>query len=230
MFDLKCEVSHLLMYLDQYGASYGDTRSLQGLVDILYRKSLDEENPFDSLSPIVACLIGVTKSNPMAARYLKFSVFGKWAEEKDKNKTNNMMPDGAISEQVVDADPWSLRSMLLPHMTSTNYHLKQIVTEFLWEICSKDSAEFTRLCGFGNAAGLLAEKGFPGFAGMKQNAIDLDELVKHRKQGKKIFDDDDTANKDEPSVEVDLDNLDDKDKTSSKKPPPDSGDQDKRDK
>jgi len=131
-------------------------------------------------------MLGVVKSSKQARRYVKFAVFGKWAEEKDKDKANTMMPDGAVSERQVDADHWSLKSMLLPHMTSSNYNLKQIVTEFLWELCGTDSNEFTRLVGFGNAAGLLAERGFPGFGPLKQNAIDLDQLVsrKHKQEKK----------------------------------------------
>jgi len=38
------------------------------------------------------------------------------------------------------------------------------------------------LVGFGNAAGLLAEKGLPGFSMMKQSAIDLDSLVQMKEQ------------------------------------------------
>ncbi len=48
-------------------------------------------------------------------------------------------------------------------------------------VCVAD--EFIRLVGFGNAAGVLADKGFPGLQALKSQAIDLDELVK---KGKKL--------------------------------------------
>ncbi len=48
--------------------------------------------------------------------------------------------------------------------------------------CAAD--EFIRLVGFGNAAGTLADKGFPGLQALKGQAIDLDELVKKGKNPK----------------------------------------------
>jgi hypothetical protein len=43
------------------------------------------------------------------------------------------------------------------------------------------ASEFIRLVGFGNAAGLLSEKGLPGFANLKQNTVDLNQLLNNRK-------------------------------------------------
>ena len=45
-------------------------------------------------------------------------------------------------------------------------------------ISNPTANEYIRLVGFGNAAGLLAEKGFGGLMGLKQNAIDIDDLMK----------------------------------------------------
>ena len=42
------------------------------------------------------------------------------------------------------------------------------------------ASEFIRLCGFGNAIGLLAEKGLPGFTGLTQQAVSLDALMAAR--------------------------------------------------
>lgn len=39
------------------------------------------------------------------------------------------------------------------------------------------AGEYIRLTGFGNAVGLLAEKGLPGFSMLKEKAVNIDDLV-----------------------------------------------------
>jgi hypothetical protein len=48
---------------------------------------------------------------------------------------------------------------------------------------SPSAAEYIRLCGFGNAVGLLAEKGLPGFGMLRQKSVDVDAVIK---SGKKL--------------------------------------------
>jgi hypothetical protein len=72
--------------------------------------------------------------------------------------------------------PATLREVLLRHMTSFSANLKRVVEELLWALCKENAREYIRLTGFGNAVGLLASKGLPGFKFMMDNAIDLDKL------------------------------------------------------
>jgi len=89
-----------------------------------------------------------------------------------------------VSEQQLDIDPLSLRALLLPHCTTIKYRIKRCVGELLFTLCDEQSNEFIRLCGFGNAIGLLAEKGLPGFTGLTQQALSLDDLIAQQKSAK----------------------------------------------
>mmetsp|Transcript_5235 Transcript_5235/g.8784 ORF Transcript_5235/g.8784 Transcript_5235/m.8784 type:complete len:100 (+) Transcript_5235:1978-2277(+) len=72
---------------------------------------------------------------------------------------------------------WDLRSILTKHVCSFSMDLKRCLSELLFILSGEDSAEYIRLCGFGSAAGLLAEKGLPGFENISQRAISLDDLA-----------------------------------------------------
>ena len=124
-----------------------------------------------------------------------------------------MVPAGSVSEQQLDVDLLSLRSLLLPYCTSIKFRVKHAVSELLFQLCDEQrqhnkakhipqdthkewddgttapvqsalldisftsshslrwtdalccicsANEFIRLCGLGNAIGLLADKGMPG--------------------------------------------------------------------
>ena len=48
-----------------------------------------------------------------------------------------MVPAGSLSELQLDADPLSLRALLLPHCTSIKYALKRGVGELLFTLCDE---------------------------------------------------------------------------------------------
>jgi hypothetical protein len=50
-------------------------------------------------------------------------------------------------------------SVLIAHMTHTNYQFKTSVCNFLFTLCDQDVEFYIKLCGVGPAAGFLAEKG-----------------------------------------------------------------------
>lgn len=45
--------------------------------------------------------------------------------------------------------------------------------------------DFLRLVGYGNGIGCLTDKGLPGFIGLRQQALDIDELLAQSYQGDK---------------------------------------------
>lgn len=56
-------------------------------------------------------------------------------------------------------DKNTLAGKLLGHMTSANVALHHFSAELIFELVGKSEDELVRLCGMGNAAGLLASKG-----------------------------------------------------------------------
>jgi len=117
------------------------------------------------------------------AEYMRCVVFGAFAlidgtKKKDANQLG-MLAEGAKNEKELDPSRTQpLRTFLLQSVTSFQMNLKTTVSEFLWQLCQEDSHTYIRLAGFGNAVGLLADKGLPGFSHLKDNAIDMDALLK----------------------------------------------------
>lgn len=60
-------------------------------------------------------------------------------------------------------------------------NVRRLVGELLFSVCENDSSEYIRLCGFGSAVGLLADKGLPGFAGIGQKAMSFEDLMALKK-------------------------------------------------
>jgi hypothetical protein len=56
--------------------------------------------------------------------------------------------------------------------------LKFAASEFFYALAQHDSTEYIRLVGFGSAAGLLAEKGMPGFSFLGAKAVEKPEDLK----------------------------------------------------
>jgi hypothetical protein len=84
-----------------------------------------------------------------------------------------------IDPPLIDGEaPTSLRRQLFKLVLSVNASVKHHVSDYLWELCDASSHEYIRLTGFGNAIGLLAERGLPGFTGIAERAINLDAMKK----------------------------------------------------
>lgn len=49
----------------------------------------------------------------------------------------SMVPAGSVSEQQLDVDPLSLRSLLLPYCTSIKFRVKHVVSELLFQLCDE---------------------------------------------------------------------------------------------
>ena len=65
--------------------------------------------------------------------------------------SSSMLPAGSVSEQQLDVDPLSLRSLLLPHCTSIKFRVKHAVSELLFQLCDEQSQasgaqQLTNLC------------------------------------------------------------------------------------
>lgn len=173
--------------------------AFHGLIQVLHRSLiLAGKNRKDGellLAPILSTLSTLIQSSSVLRRHAKRCLFldlsdppssGADGSAYKKVDASNyaMTPAGAVSEKIVDPDSLSLKSLILQWIITLNFSLKQNVSEFLYRVCDEDTSEYIRLLGFGNAIGLLAEKGLPGFANMLQSKpIDMDAVLK---SGKKL--------------------------------------------
>jgi hypothetical protein len=183
----------------------GSCRPFHALVQLLHRQLvLNATDPAQkrdaeaNLSPLLQVLTGLVRASASLRAHAKRAIFlelsrapaseavsaaagpAVGANKKFDASNYAMMPAGALSEKVVDPDPLCLRSLLLGLVITLHFGLKQSVSDFLYAVVGDDSSEYIRLLGFGNAVGLLAEKGLPGFAGMlkSQKAVNIDEVMR----------------------------------------------------
>ena len=189
---LKREIADCLIYLPAHLASFleDDIKAVQALVLILHRNLLtareDAKSEENVLTPIVSSLTGLAVESRNIRRYIKTAIFQEAAllspsTESTPAAVMSMVPAGSVNEQQLDVDPLSLRSLLLPYCTSIKFRVKAAVSELLFQLCDAQANDFIRLCGLGNAIGLLAEKGLPGFTGLTQQALSLDALMAAKK-------------------------------------------------
>jgi hypothetical protein len=201
LVDLKRDVSHLMIGEDGQEAipllEADGCRAFHGLMQLLHRSLvLAGSNKKDGellLAPILSALSPLVKTSAILRAHAKRCIFldlaspPKTVDGKPYKKADGsnyaMTPAGAVSEKITDPDPLSLKSLILQWIITLNFNLKQNVSEFLYRVCAEDTSEYIRLLGFGNAVGLLAEKGLPGFGMLKQQSVNMDELLK---SGKKL--------------------------------------------
>lgn len=182
LLSLKEAVSHLFLYLPESSAALltEDICSGLGLLEILdERVSGPKSQLEDSLSPTLQVLHRVCKNNDQAREYVKRYLFGFFANDGNSglNDPSNIRPEN----QQVESDPTLTKNVLLACLTTFQYTLKQAASEFLWLLAKEDTAEYIRLTGFGNAVGLLADKGLPGFQHLASQAIDISTLMGGKK-------------------------------------------------
>ena len=200
--ELRDAISHLMIGADGESAKElleaDGCRAFHGMIQLLHRALIlagaNKKESETLLSPILSSLSKLVKSSPILRSHAKRCIFldlatpptttqdGKPYKKQD-GSNYSMTPAGAVSEKITDPDPLSLKSLILQWIITLNFNLKQTVSEFLYLVCNEETSEYIRLLGFGNAVGLLAEKGLPGFAGLTSKAINMQDIMK---SGKKL--------------------------------------------
>lgn len=189
---VKIDLTTLLVYAAPLlaGAIEQNAVSVQGIVNLLHQNLVaavvEARQAQTLIVPIAAALHAVAKCSTVIRRHIKICVFRQYAYTSASTSSasnQQMVADGALSEREVDADSYTLRSLLTRQLTSLHTSIKTPISELLWLLCDEDSSEYIRLCGFGNAVGWLHAKQLPGFVNVQQRAHDVDELLQ---QGKKL--------------------------------------------
>lgn len=179
---LKHDAAYLLMYLPQHLSPQLAQRpaALQGLYDITASDITRNVARASHVVPILTVLKGVVEHSEVSCEYFQRMIFRHLSLLSSSSKSNNMRATESFSFDL----KWNpIRKFLLDNITTADGNLKTSIEEFLWLLCHSESSEYIAQVGFGNAAGLLAAKGLPGFAYLKEQAIDIDQLIQ---SGKKL--------------------------------------------
>ena len=156
-----------------------DLRGFKALTRLLYRAALQPADKLiASLAPLLMSLQALAKESKIALALLKQFVFGSVAFDNTPATEKSMKSAGHTD------NPYALRTLLIKNLTSFNTAINRLSGEFLYTIC-ENSSEYIRLTGFGNAVGLLANKGMPGFTGFTENALSMSDLQKMSDEVKK---------------------------------------------
>jgi len=162
---------------------------MEGLGQILdIQVKINPNSPSDHALPILTVLLKRCQTSADARAHMKRFIFGKDATRPHGyTSSKDMRPPSSVNLKTMkDEDGnWDLRSILTKHICSFNMGLKKCISELIFVLCGENSGEYIRLCGFGSAAGLLADKGLPGWEKMSEKAYSLDELVEQHKKAKK---------------------------------------------
>mmetsp|Transcript_8948 Transcript_8948/g.17426 ORF Transcript_8948/g.17426 Transcript_8948/m.17426 type:complete len:330 (+) Transcript_8948:905-1894(+) len=187
---LKCQIVNLLI---MSGVSKMMPRAtpqvMEGLGQILdFQAKINPRAPNEYVLPILSVLLKRCKTSADARAHMKRFIFGSDATRPTGyTSTKNMEPPPYVNIKTMkdEAGNWDLRSILTKHICSFNMGLKKCISELIFVLCGENSSEYIRLCGFGSAAGLLADKGLPGFEKMSEQAYSLDEMVARQKAAEK---------------------------------------------
>lgn len=85
--------------------------------------------------------------------------------ETNEDSDEDLPLHSAAKPELLDAPDMEfneVKSVLVRLMTCSNYNVKSYVGEFLFHLCDQNPEKLTAHTGFGNAVGLLAEKGLLG--------------------------------------------------------------------
>jgi hypothetical protein len=186
--DVCGDAANLLIYLPMQGFLTADTRALQRLLNMAHAGACSHRSVLrDNCAPILMVLSTVAGKSRECRRFFRRCVFHQFAfiGGRDKRQYDvSMNPAGDAGETSTSSASTSpaalatlsLKELLLRNVTSFDAHIKAMTSELLWVVCDQDTHDYMRLTGFGNAVGLLADKGLPGFGHMKDNAVDMDDL------------------------------------------------------
>ena len=139
---------HEIGRIDNPKYEYEDmnVEALVVLLEFLDRR-LDIPNPtartlHESLSPILSCFCEMGRSNSTIRKYLRSQI---------------LPPLRDVMHRPEEGD--TLRNKLVKLMTAPNTEIKELVAEYLFILCKENVGRLIKYTGYGNAAGLLANRG-----------------------------------------------------------------------
>eukprot|EP01083_Nonionella_stella_P084217 233087_1 len=174
-------VDALIFIRNDRAALVTSLKVLEGLGELLEFQAKRKGSPETQLAPLLLLLTGLCKGSKESMTYFRHLIWGPKCDEKKPESESSSSKDPPMEAPKSDYES-ELRDKLIEHITTYQMTLKTTVSDFLFALCYDESPEYILRVGFGNAVGLMAEKGFPGFENISQRAIGLDELVAMKKK------------------------------------------------
>ena len=100
------------------------------------------QNSRERLVPILSCLSEASRANPTIRKYLRLKILPPLKDVKERPEEGS-----------------TIRNKLVRLMTSPHTEVKELVADFLFVLCKENVSRLIKYTGYGNAAGLLANKG-----------------------------------------------------------------------
>jgi len=124
-----------------------DGKSMEAILSLLdfldRRLDTPQQSLKDSLAPILHCLCLICRSNRCIRTFCRLKVLPYLRDEV------KMLPE----------DGQTLRNKLCKLFTNSSTEVKTLAADFIFVLCKENVGRFIKYTGFGNAAGLLAQRG-----------------------------------------------------------------------
>ncbi|XP_034949831.1 synembryn [Chelonus insularis] len=121
-----------------------DMSAIYELIQFLDRQLVNQRNIVENVSPIVTALLKLSRSKRLIRKYTRQKVL------PPLHKKDIMMRPEEGS---------TLRAKLCKLLTSPLTELRGLVAEFLFVLCKENVGRMIKYTGYGNAAGMFANKG-----------------------------------------------------------------------
>lgn len=142
------------------------------LMEFLDRRLQPQQKPMkamhESLAPILTCLSEMARANRVIRKFLKCQILPPLKDVMNRPEEGS-----------------TLRNKLVKLMTNPNTDVKELVADLLFVLCKESVGRLIKYTGYGNAAGLLANRGLMlGGSGRSYSSesedSDTDEYLEYR--------------------------------------------------
>lgn len=147
-----------------------DMTAVSTLVKFLDRRLNCTNDLIGNLTPIVTSFIRLTKTEESIRRYVRLQILPPLKDVMKRPEEGN-----------------SLRAKLCKLLTTPLTELRDLVAEFLFILSKENVARMVKYTGYGNAAGMFANKGLLGNVrnqsySSESEDSDTEEYLKHKEQ------------------------------------------------
>lgn len=123
-----------------------NVEAISVLLEFLDKRLKPPEKPVkqmhESLAPILICLSEMSRANRVIRKFLKTQILPPLKEVLSRPEEGT-----------------KLRNKLVKLMTNPNTDVKELVADLLFVLCKENVGRLIKYTGYGNAAGLLANRG-----------------------------------------------------------------------
>lgn len=148
-----------------------DVTTVSVILEFLDQRLNYKENLLENLSPVVTVLIRLVKADKPIRKYVKLQVLPPLKDVMKRPEEGT-----------------TLKAKLCKLLTSPITELRDLVAEFLFILCKENVGRMVKYTGYGNAAGMFANKGLLGrnhekiLSSSDSEDSDTEEYLKYKEQ------------------------------------------------